>query len=128
MLHKDEQVVGGTSSGLLKKGDEVTWKAKHIFKKRIMKVRVTEMTMPEFFSDEQVVGDFVMMKHEHYFKAIENGTIMIDQFHYEAPYGAVGKFFDAIYLRSYMTSLLKHRNDAIKTLAESQQWKQFLET
>ena len=43
------------------------------------------------FTDEQVKGDFKMMKHEHHFKPCENGTIMIDLFHFESPYGAIGK-------------------------------------
>ena len=30
------------------------------------------------FIDEQIKGDFKMMKHEHHFKPCENGTIMID--------------------------------------------------
>src|SRR5689334_21768353 len=127
MKHKEEQVIAGPPSGLLQKGDEVTWQAKHVFKKRTLQTRMIEMNSPEFFCNEQAVGDFQMMQHEHYFKAIENGTIMIDQFRYESPFGGVGKFLNTIYLHRYMTSLLKHRNEVIKSIAEGQQWKQFLE-
>jgi len=69
-------------SGLMSLNDTVTWTAKHLFRQRRLKMKITKIQGPEFFVDEQEEGDFKMMKHEHYFKSIENGTIMIDQFHF----------------------------------------------
>ena len=67
-----------------------------------------------------------MMKHEHYFKEVENGTLMIDQFHFESPYGRLGVLVNKIYLRRYMQKLLELRNEVIKQVAEGNQWKQYL--
>ena len=67
-----------------------------------------------------------MMKHEHYFKAIENGTIMIDQFHFETPYGWLGRIVNSFYLERHMTDLLKQRNATIKQIAEGNLWTQYL--
>ena len=53
-----------------------------------------------------------MMKHEHHFKPCENGTIMIDIFHFETPYGAFGKLFNKLYLTTYIRSLIEQRNKA----------------
>lgn len=131
-LHKksmtgyEEKIIDGVMSGLMKAEDSVTWTAKHLFKLRTLKVKITKLQRPDFFVDEQVQGDFAMMKHEHYFKAIENGTIMIDQFHYELKKGIAGKLLNRFYLEKYMTSLLHKRNEMIKQVAESNQWKQFL--
>lgn len=44
---------------------------------------------------------------------------MIDKFHYEVPYGIVGKVFDILILKRYMTRLLQDRNKVIKQVAES---------
>ena len=121
-----EQVVDGVRSGLMNEGDTVTWTARHLMKQRRLKVRITAMKRPDFFSDEQVEGDFVKMKHEHYFKPVENGTIMIDQFHFETGYGWAGRLFSQIYLEKYMTRLLTERNAIIKKAAESNGWKPFL--
>lgn len=121
-----EKIVDGTMSGLMKQDDSVTWTAKHLFKERRLQVKITRLQMPDYFVDEQVQGDFAMMKHEHYFKAIENGTIMIDQFHYEVPKGLVGKLVNRFYLEKYITGLLAKRNEMIKTAAEGNQWKQFI--
>src|SRR5215207_9481754 len=80
MTKYQESIIDGVMTGLMNEGETVTWKAKHLFKERILKVKITSMQRPDYFTDEQVEGDFVQMKHEHYFKPIENGTIMIDQF------------------------------------------------
>jgi len=121
-----ERTINGKISGLLGKEDSVTWEAKHLFKKRIIKTVVTELKRPDYFIDEQVAGDFAMMKHEHYFKEVENGTLMIDQFHFESPYGRLGALVNKIYLRRYMQKLLELRNEEIKQVAEGNQWKQYL--
>ena len=102
-LHKEsmtkykEEAVAGTRFGLMEKDETVTWKAKHFFKTRFLRVKITEMKKPDSFTDEQVKGDFKMMKHEHHFKPCENGTIMIDLFHFETPYGTFGKMFNKLY-------------------------------
>jgi ligand-binding SRPBCC domain-containing protein len=67
------------------------------------------------------------MKHEHHFKPCENGTIMIDLFHFEMPYGTVGKWFNTFYLTRYLKHLLQQRNKVIKEYAEGNKWKMLLE-
>jgi ligand-binding SRPBCC domain-containing protein len=85
------------------------------------------MEKPIRFIDEQSQGSFKEMKHEHFFKPCENGTIMIDLFHYEFPYGAMGKWLNSLYLSRYLKKLLKQRNKVIKEYAESNKWKRLLE-
>jgi hypothetical protein len=132
-LHKysmnsyNEIPIDGKLNGLLNENETVTWKAKHFFKERILKVQLTSLQSPHAFVDEQVEGDFKKMKHEHFFKPIENGTIMIDQFYFETPYGMIGKWLNALYLTKYLERLLTERNKVIKTVAESNQWKQFID-
>ena len=122
-----EKIVKGTMAGLMNLNDEVTWKARHLFKERVLRTRMTGLERPHYFADEQVEGDFVMMKHEHYFRPVENGTIMIDQFRYEIRYGFLGRLFNQTYLEKYMKRLLSERNAVIRKAAESNQWKQYLQ-
>ena len=126
MSRHKEEAVAGTRFGLIEKDETVTWKARHLFKNRLLRVKITDMKKHESFTDEQAEGDFKMLKHEHYFKAIENGTIMIDQFHFESPKGLIGRFINNIYLERYMTKLLQERNKMIKEVAEGNLWKQYL--
>ena len=123
-----EQVIAGRHIGLLELNETVTWKAKHLFKERVLKVIMTACNKPHHFIDEALEGDFRKMKHEHYFKPVDNGTIMIDQFYFETPHGVLGTWINALCLTKYMERLLTERNRAIKQIAESNQWKHYLET
>jgi ligand-binding SRPBCC domain-containing protein len=126
MTKHKEEAVAGTRFGLIEKDETVTWKAKHLFRTRLLRTRITEMKKPVIFVDEQSQGDFKMMKHEHHFKPCDNGTIMIDLIEFEIPYGRVGKWFNALYLTKYMRRLIEQRNRTIKEFAESEKWKRLL--
>lgn len=131
-LHKEsmssykEEAVAGTRFGLIEKDETVTWKAKHLFKNRFLRVKVSEMKKSEMFTDVQLQGDFKMMKHEHHFKPCDNGTILIDLLYFESPYGVLGQWFNSLYLTKYLKRLLEHRNKIIKEFAESEKWKRLL--
>lgn len=131
-LHKSsmqrfsEKCTGGKLAGLLELHDTVTWQARHLFKERSLTTKITALQKPFSFIDEQVSGDFVALKHEHYFKPVQNGTIMIDQFAFTTPYGALGKWVSRFYLTAYLKKLLEQRNQFIKEVAESNKWKSFL--
>jgi ligand-binding SRPBCC domain-containing protein len=126
MAHTGEQAVAGTTMGLIGLGETVTWKAKHLKKTRVMKVRISEMNRPLSFTDEMVEGDFVSFQHQHHFKQIENGIFMIDILDFETPYGKIGQLVNSIYLTNYLRSLLESRNEIIKSFAESNKWKDVL--
>lgn len=121
-----EKAIGGILSGLINKNETVTWQARHLFKTRLFTSKITEMKNPAFFVDEMIKGDFKSFVHEHYFKPIENGTIMIDLIQFETPYGNVGKMVNYLFLRSYIGKLLRKRNNVIKEYAETQRWKAIL--
>jgi ligand-binding SRPBCC domain-containing protein len=121
-----ESIINGKQDGLLELDESVTWTARHLFKQRVIRVRIIKLQRPDYFVDEQEEGDFKMMKHEHYFKPIENGTIMIDQFHFETAFGFLGKWINNLYLEKYMTRLLNERNQIIKQTAEGNLWNQYL--
>lgn len=121
-----EKAIGGVMTGLINKDETVTWQAKHLFKTRQFTAKITEMQSPRFFIDEMIKGDFKSFHHEHHFKPVQNGTIMIDLLHFETPYGIIGKMANTIFLRSYLEKFLINRNKMIKEYAETQKWKAIL--
>ncbi len=127
MAHTGEEAIAGTTNGLIGLNETVTWKAKHLRRTRILKSRIVAMTPPLSFTDEMVHGDFKSLKHEHHFKRIDNGTLLIDIFTYESPYGSLGRLADRLFLIRYMKTLLETRNKAIKEYAESEKWRFILE-
>jgi ligand-binding SRPBCC domain-containing protein len=124
--HTNEKAIAGVTSGLINKDETVTWQAKHLFKTRQHTSKITAMQSPDSFTDEMIKGDFKNFKHQHHFKQIENGTIMIDIVDFESPYGSLGKFFNAVYLKKYVENFLIKRNDIIKHYAETEKWKVIL--
>lgn len=126
MQHLQEEVVKGRSNGLIEHDETVTWRAKHLGKMRQLTMRIIDMQNPEYFCDEMVDGDFTFMKHDHYFKQIGNGTVMIDVLEFGTPYGWLGRMVERFYLKRYMTRLLELRNKAIREYAESEKWKVIL--
>lgn len=127
MTSTGEKAIAGTTSGLINLDETVTWQAKHLGKTRILKSRITSMKRPTSFTDEMVDGDFKSLKHEHHFKKIDNGTLLIDLFHFETPYGGLGDLFNKIYLTNYLRKLLEARNQLIREYAESEKWRFILD-
>jgi ligand-binding SRPBCC domain-containing protein len=126
LAHTKEEAVAGTITGLIELNETVTWKAKHLGKIRFLKSKLTELKKPESFTDEMQQGDFKMMKHQHHFKKVDNGTIMIDIFQFESPYSSIGKLVNKLYLTSYIKKMLERRNLLIKDYAETDKWKSIL--
>jgi len=122
--HTNEEAIAGITSGLIELNDWVTWRAKHFGIYQILTSKITEFEYPNFFSDEMVKGAFKSFKHEHHFENHKNGTLMIDYFDYQSPFGFLGKIADSLFLKKYMTDLLAKRNTTIQQFAESDKWKQ----
>jgi ligand-binding SRPBCC domain-containing protein len=127
MAHTGEEAVAGTTNGLIGLDETVTWKARHLMKTRVLRSKITAMKRPLSFTDEMVDGDFKSLRHDHHFKQIANGVLVIDQFCFESPYGSLGRLVNKLYLTRYLKDLLEHRNQVIKEYAESDKWKFILE-
>lgn len=122
----NEKAIDGVMTGLINKGETVTWQARHLFKLRQFTSKIIEMKSPDSFTDEMIKGDFKSFSHEHHFKTTANGTIVIDIIHFETPYGSIGKLANSLFLTSYLERLLTKRNEVIKEYAETQKWKTIL--
>jgi ligand-binding SRPBCC domain-containing protein len=127
MAHTQEEAIAGTTNGLIGLNETVTWKAKHLLKTRVLKSKITSLNRPLSFTDEMMDGDFKSLRHEHHFKKIDNGTLLIDLFHFESPYGGLGRLANQLFLIRYMKKLLELHNQVIKEYAESEKWKFILD-
>jgi ligand-binding SRPBCC domain-containing protein len=122
----NERAIAGTITGLISLNETVTWQARHLFKTRLHTSKISAMESPAFFVDEMTQGDFKSFRHEHHFKPVDNGTIMIDILEFESPYGALGRFLNSVYLKKYLEKFLIKRNETIKEYAQTQKWKAIL--
>jgi ligand-binding SRPBCC domain-containing protein len=121
-----EKAISGRTSGLVEEGDTVTWEAIHLGVRQQLQSRITKVTAPTYFSDEQVFGAFKRFHHDHHFEEKNGQTIMTDIFDYTAPLGILGKFANFLFLKNYMTRFLLERNAVIKEFAETDKWKEII--
>jgi len=117
-----EKVVAGRAAGLVMKDDILTWEAVHFGIRQQLVSKITDVSPPYYFRDEMMKGAFKSMHHEHHFAVKDGVTVMTDIFCYKIPYGILGKLFNSLVLRSYMTAFLKERNIVIKNAAEGNDW------
>ena len=114
-----ETAIRGRTQGLAMNGDHITWEATHFFVRQELTVKMTGFARPYYFSDSMVKGAFVSLHHIHRFQEVDSGTIMTDQFEYQVPYGLLGRLFDTLVLKRYLSHFLRKRNQILKNTAES---------
>jgi ligand-binding SRPBCC domain-containing protein len=113
-----ERAVGGITTGLLKKGDEVTWEAIHFGVRQRLTAKISEMKEPYSFTDVMVKGAFHSFSHTHKFIGNDSGTIIKDIFEYKSPLGIIGQLADKLFLEKYMRNFLVSRANELKKIAE----------
>lgn len=105
-----ERAIGGVTSGVIGLGEEVTWRAWHFGVPLRMTSRITGLSRPSSFVDEQVRGPFKWFRHEHRFEAAgDAGTLMIDRLAFAAPLGVLGRLAELV-VGPYLRRLIERRN------------------
>jgi ligand-binding SRPBCC domain-containing protein len=121
--HKSgEKAIDGVTSGLISEGETVTFQARH-FGWRRHTSRVEVLRPYSHFRDVMVAGSFRHFEHDHHFAAMDDGTRMRDEIRFTAPWGPLG---DAL-ARRRLKVLLLERNATIKQVAESEEWRKYLD-
>ncbi|MGH1362789.1 MAG: SRPBCC family protein [Calditrichia bacterium] len=121
-----EKAVAGRTSGLIEPGEEVTWRAKHFGVWQHLTSKIDVFDYPNRFRDNMVTGAFKSFQHDHLFQEKNGITVVEDHFAFEAPLGVLGKMANHLFLTAYMKKFLLERNQVIKRVAESDEWKRYL--
>jgi ligand-binding SRPBCC domain-containing protein len=121
-----EKAIAGRTSGLIRIGETVTWKARHFGIWFTLTSKITAFNYPTHFIDEMESGPFKRLHHLHEFNWNGHSTVMIDYFQFQSPYGLIGKIVDLVILTPYLKQLLLTRNALIKKFAESELWNTIL--
>jgi ligand-binding SRPBCC domain-containing protein len=117
----NESAIDGITSGLINKGETVTWRGKHFGIYLTHQSIISAMEIPTYFVDEMIEGEFKSFKHEHSFIDRKGFVMMIDKIQYQTPYGILGKLFDVLLLKKHLTNFITERNKVLKYLAENHQ-------
>ena len=122
----EERTVTGVTHGLIGMDEEVTWEARHFGVRQRLTVRVTAFDRPKRFQDIMISGAFKRMVHDHEFADHPAGTLMRDRFEFNSPLGILGRIVDVLFLAAYMRRFIVRRNEVLKQLAESAEWRRYL--
>jgi ligand-binding SRPBCC domain-containing protein len=127
MAKSNEKAVGGVTDGLIGLGETVTWQATHFGVRQKLTSKITKYDRPFYFQDMMVKGAFKRFTHDHFFEQKGDRVLMKDIFDYVSPLWILGKIADALVLENYMENLLTERNRLMKQIAESADWRKFLD-
>ncbi len=123
-----EQAIAGRTTGLINVDETVTWRARHLGVMQTHTSKITAFESPVYFQDTMQRGTFKSFQHDHRF--VENGpedTTMLDTLVFAAPLGPLGWLAERFVLRRHLTRFLAERNAGLKTMAESEAWRGFLD-
>lgn len=123
MSRHNERAVAGVTKGLINLGESVTWQATHFGMRQNLTSEITQFNRPYHFRDTMVRGAFRHFNHDHFFETKGARTFMRDIFNYTSPLWIFGKIADAFFLENYTKEMLTSRNDLIKQVAESEDWR-----
>jgi ligand-binding SRPBCC domain-containing protein len=125
-LRPKHAAVGGVTHGLIGKGETVSWKGS-LFGLRLSHTsQVDEFERPNYFRDVMVKGLFKDYEHQHFLTQEGEDTKMQDVVTFHAPFGVLGGIAEAFFVTRYLTRLLNSRNEVLKRVAESGEWKEYL--
>jgi ligand-binding SRPBCC domain-containing protein len=122
-----ERAVAGVMSGLIGFDEVVTWEARHFGVRQRFTSKITAFDPPRYFQDSMVRGAFKRFIHDHIFVEEGGSTLVTDRVDFAAPGGPFGRVLDRILLSSYLERFLRERNEIIKRVAESDDWREYLE-
>ena len=106
-------------------GDKVTWEATHFAVKQRLTIKITEYDSPVYFQDCQTNGIFKSFKHDHHFEEQGQKTIITDKIIFECPMGILGKVAGP-FVFFHLKNFVAKRNRAIKKVAESKEYLEFV--
>jgi ligand-binding SRPBCC domain-containing protein len=121
-----ERAVAGVTTGLIGKGESVTWRGRHFGMMLQHTSKITLYEPPTFFQDVMTAGRFKSFEHDHRFQQQDGETLMTDELRFAAPLGVLGLLVESLVLRTYLTRFLMERNKFVKQVAESERWREYL--
>jgi ligand-binding SRPBCC domain-containing protein len=122
-----ETAADGITTTLIREGETVKWQGRHFGFNVTHKSLVESWRPYTYFRDVMVEGTFAVFQHDHYFAPLNDGTRMRDELRFAAPMGFLGRLAEKLFLRKYLVRFLKRRNAFLKQVAESDEWRRYLQ-
>jgi hypothetical protein len=92
----------------------------------IQQSRMADCRPYSFFRDVMVEGAFKFYQHDHHFAPMNDGTRVRDELRFAARRGLLGILAEKLFLRRRLTRFLRRRNELLKKVAESEEWRRYI--
>lgn len=132
----DSGAVGGVTTGHVTANSRVVWRGWKFGLPIEHRSLVTAFELPHtgsdgqltaYFEDSQERGRFANYRHEHFFYQLGRNTELEDRIHFMLPFGPLGRLAAKLLLAPHMSKLARQRLAMIKELAESEDWREWVE-
>jgi ligand-binding SRPBCC domain-containing protein len=77
---------------------------------------IAEYDPPRRFVDEQEKGPYAFWRHEHTFRAVENGVKVGDRIKYALPFGVLGQLAHAAVVERQLLDIFRYRQQRLAGL------------
>ncbi|MCE6993160.1 SRPBCC family protein [Dyadobacter sp. CY323] len=74
---------------------------------------ITHVVDKQYFIDEQRFGPYAFWHHQHHFTAIEDGVLMEDILHYKVPFGFIGDWVNALFVKKEVSAIFAYRKKVL---------------
>ncbi len=118
-----ERAIAGVTTGLIGLGETVTFKGRHLLLRRKHTARIELLRPYSYFQDVMVSGSFRQFEHDHHFAVMDDGTRIRDEVRFTSRWGSMAESL----VRKRLKEFLKERNAVIKRVAESEEWRKYLD-
>src|SRR5271156_2324966 len=119
-----EEAIAGVTNGLIGEGETVTFRGRHFGLRLRHTSRIEALRPYSYFRDVMVSGAFRHFEHDHHFAPMDDGTRIRDEIRFSIGWGAIGRGL----ARRRLKGFLIERSAVIKRVAESEEWRRYLES
>ncbi len=72
------------------------------------------------FVDRQLRGPYGLWHHRHTFSEVDAGTVIEDEVHYAAPFGAVGELAQSLLIERDLRRIFDYRHQAVRRIFDQE--------
>lgn len=92
-------------------GQIIQYKVRPLFSVPVKWVtEITHVQKPHFFIDNQLIGPYKIWHHQHHFKALDNGTVlMTDIINYQPPIPLLEWVMNELFIKSKLQEIFDYR-------------------
>lgn len=80
---------------------------------------IFNVNKPYKFSDRQLKGPYKMWEHTHIFVEKDSGVLMTDEVNYQIPFGVLGSFAHALFIKKKVENIFTYREQALNRIFKS---------